>query len=514
MVTSPHRLASEAGLDILRQGGNAIEAAIAIGAVLAVVYPHFCGLGGDAVWLVAEPGGVATTFLGIGQAARHVITDAAIPVRGAASATTTACVVDSWRHALEYAGDRWGGRMKLASLLDRAIGYAGDGFPMTQSQVFWLNFRRAEIANWPGFADVFCPGGVAPAVGETFRQPALATTLQTIARHGAREFYEGELALRLARGLSEAGSPLNEGDLRATMTREAAPLRLDYGPVTLLAPPSPTQGVTTLEIMGILAELDRAGVREGSADDYHFLVEAVKRAFLDRDGIGDPDFEAPEVANWLSAAHLRERAATIDPTRAMPWPRPFQTGDTVFFAAVDAEGRGVSVLQSIYFDWGSGVVAGDTGVLWQNRGAAFVTTPGHPNAVKPSKRPFYTLNPGIALKAGRPHLLYGTQGADGQPQTLALLLTRLLDYGMSPAEALRRPRFLLGRTFSDARDSLKIEADIGDEVIAELASRGHAISAIAALSPLAGQAGILRIGADGALSGAHDPRSDGAALSL
>ena len=168
------------------------------------------------------------------------------------------------------------------------------------------------------------------------------------------------------------------------------------------------------------------------------------------------------------------------------------------------------MLQSLYFDWGSGVVAGDTGVLWQNRGAAFAADPAHPNAWAPGKRPFYTLNPGMALREGRPYLLYGTQGADGQPQTLSVVLTRLIDHGLSPAEALAGARFLLGRTFSDSRDSLKLEGNAGQAVFAELASRGHELSPIEALSPLAGQAGVIRIGE--VVDGAHDPRSDGCAI--
>jgi len=174
----------------------------------------------------------------------------------------------------------------------------------------------------------------------------------------------------------------------------------------------------------------------------------------------------------------------------------------------------VSVLQTVYFDWGSGVMAGDTGILWHNRGAAFSVDPTHHNAIQPGKRPFHTLNPGMYLKDGKPRLLYGTQGADGQPQTLAAVLTRLIDYGMDPLTALARPRFLLGRTFSDAADSLKLEADAGTDVITALARRGHEVSVISPQSPLAGHPGVIAIGEDGALAGAHDPRSDGVAMGV
>ena len=517
VVTSPHGLASEAGRAVLEEGGNAIEAAVAIGAVLAVTMPHFCGLGGDAVWLVADRHRPARCFLGIGQAARDAPKPGGdpIPLRGPGSTATSAAVVDSWNHALTHSRAAWGGTLSLGALLEPAIEHARAGFPMTRSQAFWLEFRADECAAWPGFGALFgAAKGLRP--GERFVQPALAATLETIARQGPRDFYEGELASRIAAGLSDAGSPLALADLAATQTRDVDPIRLERCGLTLLAPPPPTQGVSTLQILGILDRLEaqRGPIEAGSADDIHRQVEAVKRAFLDRGGIADPDFGDPPVGDWLSEARLGDKARAIDPARAMLWPQVFQPGDTVFFGAVDAEGRCASVLQSLYYDWGSGVVIGDTGILWQNRGAAFSVDPRHQNVIAPGKRPFYTLNPGLALKGGRPHLVYGTQGADGQPQTLTTILSRALDHGADPLEALSAPRFLLGRTFSNAADSLKIEADAGEAVMAELSRRGHEVVPIAARSPLAGQAGMIRIDDDGTMRGAHDPRSDGHALGV
>lgn len=508
MVTSPHALASLEGQRVLREGGNAIEAAIAMGAVLAVVYPHFCGIGGDAVWLVSDERGQSRCFLGIGQAAGRIGTgEAGIPARGPQSAATTACLVDSWGHAHAYA-QPWGNRFSLASLLDPAIELADAGNPVSASQRFWLDYRKEEWPSWPGFADAFGPSarlGDAP-----FRQPDLARTLRAVADDGPRAFYEGALAGRIAAGLGAAGSPVGQADLAATRTRDAEPLSIAYGSHRLLAPPPPTQGVTTLMIMGILERLGIGAVVEGSADFYHLLVEATKQAFLLRGGVADPDIAPQPVDDWLSPDTMRRLGARVDRRRAMPWGARFRTGDTVYLAAVDAGGRCASVLQSLYFDWGSGVVAGDTGILWQNRAAAF--TAGA-NAPRPGARPFYTLNPGIALKGGRPRLLYGTQGADGQPQTLATLLARLLDFGMDPAVALAAPRFLLGRTFSDSRDTLKLESDAGDAVFADLEGRGHETAPLPPRSPIGGQAGIILV--EGSqMSGAHDPRSDGMALAV
>jgi len=505
MVTAPHWLAAEAGAKVLRRGGTAIEAMIAAGAALSVVYPHFCGLGGDAIWLVADRSGAATAFLGIGQAAMDLPEISTIPLRGPMSALTTACLVDSWGKLLAHSAENWNGRETLAALLEDAIALADDGFPVSPSQSFWYRFREKEIPDWPGFEATFAADG-------TQRQPTLAKTLRAIADHGPREFYEGKLAARIAAGLAAAGSPLIAQDLVRTKTDAAAPLSLDYRGLTLLAPPPPTQGVTTLGIMGVLSEFNMAALKPDSAAFYHRLVEAVKQAFLDRAGIADPDFAGVDCKALLDGARLAAKAAAIDPRKAMPWPQPFSHGDTAFLAATDREGRSVSMLQSIYFDWGSGVVAGDTGILWQNRGAAFSLDPASPNRLAPGKRPFYTLNPGMALKNGRPHLLYGTQGADGQPQTLSLLLSLLIDHELDPLAALSQPRFLLGRTFSDARDTLKIEANAGADVLRELQALGHEVSSIDAFSQLGGQAGVIRIGET--IDGAHDPRSDGGAIGI
>ncbi|WP_144142119.1 gamma-glutamyltransferase family protein [Paraburkholderia sp. BCC1884] len=516
MVTSPHALASEAGRDVLRAGGNAIEAAIAIGAALCVTYPHFTGLGGDAFWVIGDRHGMLRTISGIGQAAAQLPAyDAAIPSRGAAAAITSAATVDTWHQAYEISQCAWGGTQPWSSLFDRALDYATEGFPVTPSQHFWQSLRADELRTLPGFATTFAPHGRIPAIGERFVQPALAKSLKRIARFGAREFYEGDLAGQIARGLREAGSPLRSSDLARTHARDEAPLRVAYRGGELVSMRPPTQGVTTLQIMGILDRFDLAAIPEGSADYYHLLVEAVKCAFVDRDRfVSDPDFNAVPVEQMLSAAALDAHARVISQREARAWPHLFRPGDTVFIGATDSAGRSASVLQTVYFDWGSGVVAGDTGILWHNRGASFSTNPAHHNAVQPGKRPFHTLNPGMYLRDGRPHLLFGTQGADGQPQTLAAILTRLIDYGMDPLAALARPRFLLGRTFSDARDALKLEADAGTEVFEALAARGHEVSAIPAQSPLAGHPGVIRIAADGSATGAHDPRSDGRALGV
>ncbi|SNU84965.1 Putative gamma-glutamyltransferase ywrD [Pandoraea sputorum] len=516
MVTSPHELASEAGLEVLRAGGNAIEAAIAIGAVLSVTYPHFTGLGGDAFMVISDRDGNVRTLSGIGQAAAQTPEyGSTIPVRGPGATLTTAATVAIWDKAFELSRAQWGGQQSWSSLFSRATEYAANGFPVTPSQHFWQMFRANELSGWEGFSSTFMPNGRIPQAGERFHQPALARSLDSIATHGGREFYEGDLAGRIASGLKKVGSPLRASDLSRAQAREEAPLRVAYRDGELLGLRPPTQGVTTLEIMGILNRFDLKSMPEGSADYYHVLVEAVKLAFVDRNRyVADPDFVDVPVDRLLSSANLDAHARSIRMDRAMPWPHVFKTGDTVYIGAADSQGNCVSMLQTVYFDWGSGVVLGDTGVLWHNRGASFSMDPTSPNVLRGGKRPFHTLNPGMYLKDGRPQLLYGTQGADGQPQTLAAVLTRLIDYDMDPLTALKRPRFLLGKTFSDSRDSLKLEQDAGAGVFTALAARGHEMSPLPPQSQLAGHPGAIRIGPQGQMSGAHDPRSDGRALGV
>jgi gamma-glutamyltranspeptidase len=517
MVTSPHELATRAGLQVLQTGGNAIEAAITMGACLNVTYPHFTGFGGDAFLIISQRNGKAQTISGIGQAAGILPSyNGSIPLRGPASMLTSAASVDALGRAFEISRDQAGGKMSWSDLLAPAINLAREGFPTTPSERFWTDFRSDEMQDLPGVVAGYMLAGKAREIGEIFRQPALAATLETLAERGYRDFYEGKLAAKIARGLAEAGSPLTALDLAKTAARIEPPLRVPYRGGELLAHQPPTQGVTTLQIMGILERFNLKSIPEGSADFYHLVVEAVKCAFLDRNRyVSDPDFSDVPCESMLSPQMLDRHAAEIDANRAREWQDTFKTGDTVFLAAADAAGNSVSMLQTIYFDWGSGVTVGDTGMLWHNRGASFNLQKGHPNVLAPGKRPFHTLNPGMYLRDGVPSLLYGTQGADGQPQTLSILLARLIDYGLDPLTALAKPRFLLGKTFSDSRDSLKLEADAGREVFDTLSVRGHTLSELPAQSPLAGHAGAIFINPEtGEFSGAHDPRSDGLALGV
>ena len=292
MVTSPHALATQAGVDVLSGGGNAIEAAIATVACLGVTYPHFCGWGGDVLMLVANAQGQVQSISGIGQAAQNLHGySSTIPTRGPRSALTTAGAADALGQALEISRSNWGGTRTWADLLAPSIALAQEGFEVTASERFWLDFRRPEAAALAGVFGAFSEHGQAPPPGAVRKQPLLARTLETLAAHGPRAMYEGRLAEHIAQGLADAGSPLTLADLACTRARVEAPLAVDYRGGTLLAHPPPTQGLTTLQIMGVLERFDLSKIAQGSADHYHLLVEATKQAFMDRNRyLADPEF--------------------------------------------------------------------------------------------------------------------------------------------------------------------------------------------------------------------------------
>ncbi|AYD03975.1 gamma-glutamyltransferase [Neorhizobium sp. NCHU2750] len=494
LAISPHPMATAVGNELLAAGAAAAEAAVAIGALLSVVMPHFCGIGGDAVWLAADAEGTVTAINGIGQAFSFTENVAQIEMRGPRSILTTAAAIRTWETAIALQAPG----CDIAPLLEPAIKAARDGFPVGASQEFWTQFRADEIGNWLGFETY-----AEARQGQKMIQPALAGTLSALSENGLDSFYQGDLAARILADLRNIGINARPEDLAATRAEHGAPMQVAYRDVLLHAPPPPTQGVTTLEIMGILDRLGPAP-EMGSADDYHLMVEAVKAAFLDRGRIDDADDARAYAEKLLSPAHLDERAASVDRQSARAWPHVFETADTVYFAARDRKGRCISALQSTYYDWGSGCCLPQTGIIWHNRGASFRLTDG-PNRLRPGRRPFHTLTPGIATRGGKPYLLYGTQGADGQPQTSCVILRHMIDHGLAPNEALHAPRFLLGRTFSDSRDSLKLEPMRGSNA---LQAMGHEVSPIPALSPLAGLAGAIRIEGNEVI-GASDPRGAG-----
>ena len=531
LVTTPHGLATAAGLRVLHGGGNAVEAAIAAAAVIAVVYPHMNGVGGDNFWLIYHAGERRVrALMACGAAGARCTIEAyraaghprEIPRRGALAANTVPGAVDGWSEAYEYSRRSLDGRMPFAGLLADALHYAESGFPVTPGQEAWTRSNIGpdsgpfgHLEREAGFRRAFLrPDGSAYASGERCVIPDLGATLAAIARDGRDAFYRGSIASRVGAYLASRGGVLTEADFTAYRSRWTDPIQLAYRGWTVCTTPPPTQGLTSLEILNILAHFPIAVWGDESPDYYHLMVEAAKAAFTDRDAwIADPDAHPVPVDVLLSGAHSREQAEAIDPSRAKP-PRPLRpvAPDTIALGAIDSTGNAVSLIQSIAFDFGSGIVAEGTGIVLHNRGAAFSLDPGHPNALAPGKRPFHTLNPGMALRDGRPELIYGAMGGEGQPQTLAAILTRVLDLGMDVQVAIDAPRWLYGRHWGLPTTRLSLEARVPRAVIDELSRRGHDVQVVGPWDDRMGHAQAIWIDPrTGTRYGGADPRGDGLA---
>ena len=525
MVAAPHRLATEAGVAALRAGGNALDAAIAAAATVAVVYPHTNGLGGDNVWLVFDArGGQLHALSGIGRAARQASipwyaargAGTAIPTRGGLAALTVPGAVDGWWEAHRYSRERMGSPLGWRNLLADALGHAREGFsasagqrtPPPREPDLFGDRAIAEIRSrlWP----LYHPDALArgPLV-----QADLARTLELVRDGGRDAFYQGELARRLADAAAVAGSPLTAEDLAEHRSEWLAPVRIPYGRGEATSFPPPTQGVSALALLGIAGAFDLGAL--GEADYVHVLVEAAKLAFEDRDRhLTDPAAMTVAPEALLAPEHLAKLRARIEMARAAA-PRPAAAaagGDTIAIVTADAAGNAVALVQSLYFTFGSGLVAGDTGVVLQNRGAFFSLDPAHVNALAPGKRTTHTLTPCMYLEGGRPRFVSGTMGGEGQPQTQAALLTRRLHRGLGAQAAVEAPRWLYGRTWGLPSRALHLEGRYPADLVGNLAARGHAVEVGQPWDDLFGHAHCIWMEPGSDLAGGSDPRADGAAI--
>lgn len=523
IAVAPHALASQSALAVLREGGNAIEAMVASAATIAVVYPHMNGIGGDSFWLMYLGGkDNKREVLGVegcGAAAQSVrrehVVGSAIPFRGASAALTVAGTISAWDRSLSLSRQRLGGRMPLSRLLADAIEYARNGSPVTESQHRNTRNKLAELSGVPGFSDTFLQHGKAPETGSLFLQPRLANTLQRLVDAGLQDFYSGDLAQSMAADLRALGSPLNLDDLRRHLPLERTPLALQHSLGRIYNMPPPTQGVVSLIILGLMDRLEASRTDHLGSDYIHSAVESVKQAFGVRDAhLTDPAHMQVDAASFLEPAMLDRMASQIDLSRAAPWGQGKGPADTVWMGVVDGEGNAVSMIQSIYHEFGSGIVLPASGVNWQNRGASFSLDPTHINVLAPGKKPFHTLNPAMALLNDGRMVVYGNMGGDGQPQSQSAVFTRTVTHGLSPQEAVSAPRWLLGRTWGQTSDTLKLEARFPRETVEELRARGHKVDILADFDEACGHAGCLLRHPDGSLEGGFDPRSDGAVASF
>jgi gamma-glutamyltranspeptidase len=512
MVSAPHHLAAQAGRDVLRDGGSAIDAAVAAAAALAVVYPHMTGIGGDGFWLVAEPDGEVWAIDACGPAASSATDayysgDRIIPWRGPRAANTVAGTIAGWSAALS----RSNSGLPLTRLLRDAIDYAELGVAVTAGGAEVAATKGHELRSIPGYAAVFEPDGRSLKVGERLYQPALARTLRRLTEAGLDDYYRGELAREIASDLAAVGSPVSREDLALYRASSVAPLSVALMGARLFNLPPPTQGVASLLI---LALFERLGVRRGEGFEHvHGLVEATKQAFLYRDAyVGDPRWMAVDAQSILDdAVGLDAMASRIDHARALAWPQPESAGDTTWFGTADSRGQVVSCIQSTYFEFGSGIVLPRSGITWQNRGSSFELHGTGARRLAPGRKPFHTLNPALARFSDGRVMAYGTMGGEGQPQTQAAIFTRYARFGQSLQQAISAPRWLLGRTWGEDSVTLKLENRFDPELYAALRAAGHDVELLGELSATMGHAGAVVRYPDGLIEGANDPRSDGLA---
>jgi gamma-glutamyltranspeptidase/glutathione hydrolase len=520
VVCAPHAGAVEDGRRILAEGGNALEAMIAMAASIAAVYPHMNHIGGDGFWLVHEPNGRVRALMGAGvagaKATPHVYRDHGhdeMPSRGPLAALTVPGAIGAWMLAAEAARHQ-GGKLPLDVLLSGAIRRAREGYVVAKSQARLTQEKLAELKDVPGFAQTFLIDGKPPEAGATLKQTAFAATFEQLVHVGLDDFYRGDVGREIAADLERIGSPVTRADLETYRAVVDEPLSVRLAAGTLYNAPPPTQGLASLII---LALYERLRVEKPETFEFvHALVEATKRAFRVRDRVvTDPARLSAKPADFLTAAFLDSEAGKIDARKAAKWPQPYGEGDTIWMGAADASGLAVSYIQSLYWEFGSGCVLPGTGVLMQNRGASFSLDPRALNALAPGRKPFHTLNPALAvLKDGRV-MAYGTMGGDGQPQTQGMIFARHILHGMPLDRALDAPRWLLGRTWGSSVTNLRIERRLDEGVIDRLMSAGHDVSVLDEdYSDTMGHAGAVILHPNRTLEGGHDPRADGGAAGV
>ncbi len=472
VVCTSHPLASGAGLEALRSGGNALDAALSAAAVLTVVEPPASHLGGE-VFIIAYVAseGRAYALNGSGNAPREIAPDRfadGIPLRGPLSITVPGAV-----HGWCEASRRWG-RLPLEQVLEPAIGYAREGFPIGYKLATELRTNQDLLSSYPYSRQQFLGAGI--SMGTVLRQPEMARTLEAIASGGAEAFYTGELAREMVRGVREQGGVLSERDLAEHTSAVLEPIRSTYRGLEVLEQPPVSQGHILLQELNIVERFDLAAMGPLSTDALHTLIEAKKLAFADaRRHLADPELHDVPLGWLLSKEYARERAALIDLHRArprvLPGTPPGDSGtDTTYLCAADSEGNVVSWIQSVFHRFGSGVVAGATGVLMNNRLNGFTLEPGHPNCLQPGKKPLHTLNSYLLMRGGRPWLVGGTPGADYQVQTNLQVITNVVDFGMNVAEANDAPWWA-----SHEGNEVVMDSRVPDATIEGLRERGHAI---------------------------------------
>ena len=522
IAATSHPLATQIALDILKQGGNAVDAAIAANAALGLMEPNSCGIGGDlfaVLWVDKEQklyglnaSGRSPYALTLEEFKKRNVKE--IPIVGPLPVSVPGAV-DGWFELHEKFG-----KLAMERILEPAIHYAREGFPVTQViSSDWAGGGR-QLDDQPNFASTFLPQGKAPSEGEIFRNPDLARTLEQIAEGGREVFYKGEIAQKIDAFCQHAGCFLRYRDLMEHTSTWVDPVSVNYRGYDVWELPPNGQGIAVLQMLNILEAFDLRSMGHNSADYLHHLVEAKKIAFEDRAKFyADPDFSKIPVAELISKEYAQKRRELLDPERAssqIPAGDPkLQTGDTIYLTVADQEHNMISLIQSNYSSFGSGLVPDGLGFVLQNRGALFNLEEGHFNSYAPHKRPFHTIIPAFVTKNGKPFMSFGVMGGDMQPQGHVQILANILDFGMNLQEAGDAPRFRhFGSsmpTGSIMRDGgeLGLESGIPVEVQRHLVEKGHRLHFV--VGSYGGYQAILYDASNNAYRGASESRKDGMA---
>ena len=501
LVATDHHLATAAGVEVLRDGGTAVDAAVTAAAVCAVTQPHRTSIGGDLFALVYDASTrTVTAYNGSGVAPRSLTResfDGAFPTEGARVATVPG-VIAAWGDLL-----RDHGRLGMDRVLAPAIQYAGEGFPVSDglAEAFVDSGARFDAEA----LRVFGPRGRWPKGGEILQQPDLAETLDEIARDGARTFYSGELAQRIAGGVAKVGGAMSGDDLAQHETDRPDPTFVSYRGLSVYGQPPVSQGHVLLEELAIAGGLDMSTLQWGGAELVHQMVEIKKMAFADRDAYsGDPRMVPFEVGRILDDAFAASRRRAIPGKASDRAEAGVMATDTTYLCVVDRDGNAVSLIESVFKEFGSGCVVPGTGILLNNRLTGFSLDAGSPNVLAPGKRPVHTLNTVIALDGSSPRFVFGTPGAQAQVQTNFQLAVGLIDHGFDVQRAIEEPRW-----FHESGRALKLESRFGDATRKGLAAKGHELALLGDWAEVTGGAQAIAVDANGVFSGGADPRREG-----
>ncbi len=503
IVASGHHLATAAGLAALRDGGSAVDAAIAAAAVCAVVLPQRTSIGGDVFALVYDARARSVTAYN-GSGAAPAAVDAAafgggFGDAGARLATVPGCVA-AWGDML---GDH--GRLGLDRVLAPAIGYAGEGFPVSDALAAAIGEEADRIAADPTAAATYSPRGRHPGAGEMLQQPDLAASLRAIAADGPDTFYRGDLAERIAQGIARIGGWVGADDLAAHRTDRRVPIETTYRGLRVVGQPPVSQGHVLLEELAIAEGVDLRSMGWGSAEQIHTMVEIKKLAFADRDAMaGDPRAVPFEVGDLLAEGFIAQRRRAITGRAALRVEPAALPADTTYLAVVDRDGNAVSLIESVFSAFGSATMVPGTGILLNNRLAGFSLDVRSPNALAPGKRPVHTLNTVIVLDGSAPRFVYGTPGRHAQVQTNFQLGVGLIDHGLDVQEAIEAPRW-----YHESGRALQIESRFPEQVRKSLAGKGHDLQLLGEWAEITGGAQAIGVDENGVFSGGADPRREG-----